>query len=128
MQSLTSQRDIYEANANMATRRMRARILAILPAWFVEDCIAECKKTLAGDNEEPLIDRVKKMVIQFQKFGVSQEMIERRLKRKVETMTADDFTEYIGIFNAIKEGESKVAEWFAAEPEAKDLTEALKGE
>ena len=34
MQSLTSQRDIYEANANMATRRMRARILAILPAWF----------------------------------------------------------------------------------------------
>lgn len=128
MQSLTSQRDIYEANANMATRRMRARILAILPAWFVEDCIAECKRTLAGDNEEPLIDRVKKMVIQFQKFGVSQEMIERRLKRKVETMTADDFTEYIGIFNAIKEGESKVAEWFAAEPEAKDLTEALKGE
>ena len=128
MQSLTSQRDIYEANANMATRRMRARILAILPAWFVEDCIAECKRTLAGDNEEPLIDRVKKMVIQFQKFGVSQEMIERRLKRKVETMTTDDFTEYIGIFNAIKEGESKVAEWFAAEPEAKDLTEALKGE
>lgn len=127
MQSLTSQRDIYEANANMATRRMRARILAILPAWFVEDCIAECKRTLAGDNEEPLIDRVKKMVIQFQKFGVSQEMIERRLKRKVETMTADDFTEYIGIFNAIKEGESKVAEWFAAEPEAKDLTEALRG-
>ena len=128
MQSLTSQRDIYEANTNMATRRMRARILAILPAWFVEDCIAECKKTLAGENDAPLIDRVKKMVIQFQKYGVSQEMIERRLKRKVETMTVDDFTEYIGIFNAIKEGESRVADWFAAEPEAKDLTEALKGE
>lgn len=128
MQSLTSQRDIYENNANMATRRMRARILAILPAWFVEDCIAECKKTLAGQNDAPLIDRVKKMVVQFAKYGVSQEMIELRLKRKVESMTADDFTEYIGIFNAIKGGESKVAEWFEAPTEATELTAALKEE
>lgn len=128
MQTLTSQRDIYENNANMATRRMRARILAILPAWFVEDCIAECKKTLAGQNDAPLIDRVKKMVVQFAKYGVSQEMIERRLKRKVESMTADDFTEYIGIFNAIKGGESKVAEWFEAPTEATELTAALKEE
>ena len=31
MVTLTSQRDIYENNANMATRRLRSRILAILP-------------------------------------------------------------------------------------------------
>ena len=128
MVSLSSQRDIYENNANMATRRMRARILAILPAWYVDGCIAECKKTLTGDNEEPLIDRVKKMVVQFAKLGVTQEQIERRLKRKVDTMTADDFVEYVGIFNAIKGGESKISEWFAAEPEARALTDALKGE
>lgn len=126
MQTLTSQRDIYENNANMATRRLRARILAILPSWFVDDCIQECKRTLAGQNDVPLIDRVKKMVVQFNKYGVSQEMIERRLKRKAETMTADDFVEYTGIFNAIKGGESKVAEWFEAEPEATGLTNALK--
>ena len=128
MVQLTSQRDIYENNANMATRRLRSRILAILPAWFVEDAIAECKRTIAGRNDAPLIDRVKKMVVQFAKLGVSQEQIERRLKRKVDTMTADDFTEYLGIYNAIKGGESKIAEWFAAEPEATELTEALKGE
>lgn len=127
MVTLTSQRDIYENNANMATRRMRAQILAILPAWFVEDCIAECEKTLAGGNEAPLIDRVKKMVVSFQRFGVSQEMIERRLKRKVETMTADDFVDYIGIYNAIKNSESKVSEWFDAPAEASELTSALKG-
>lgn len=128
MVTLTSQRDIYENNANMATRRLRSRILAILPAWFVEDAIAECKKTLAGRNDTPLIDRVKKMVVQFAKLGVTQEQIERRLKRKVDTMTADDFTEYVGIYNAIKGGESKIAEWFTAEPEASELTAALKGE
>ena len=75
-----------------------------------------------------MVDRIKNLVINFKKYGVSQEMIERRLKRKAETMSADDFTEYVGIYNAIKEGESKVSEWFAAEPEAKELTAALKGE
>ena len=128
MVTLTSQRDIYENNANMATRRLRSRILAILPAWFVEDAIAECKRTLSGRNDTPLIDRVKKMVVQFAKLGVTQDQIERRLKRKADTMTADDFTEYVGIYNAIKGGESKIAEWFTAEPEATELTAALKGE
>lgn len=128
MVTLTSQRDIYENNANMATRRLRSRILAILPSWFVEDCIAECKKTLAGQNETPLVDRVKKMVVQFAKLGVTQEQIESRLKKKIDTMNADDFVEYVGIYNAIKQGESKIAEWFESEKVASDLTEALKGE
>ena len=128
METLTGQRDIYENNANMATRRLRSRILAILPAWFVEDAIAECKKTLSGQNDTPLIDRVKKMVVQFAKLGVTQEMIEKRLKRKIDTMTSDDFVEYVGIYNAVKGGESKIADWFDAQKEANDLTEALKGE
>ena len=128
MVTLTSQRDIYENNANMATRRLRSRILAILPAWFVEDAIEACKLTSAGKNDTPLIDRIKKMVVQFGKFGVTQEQIERRLKRKVETMTSDDLVEYAGIYTAIREKESKVSDWFSAEPEASDLTNALKEE
>lgn len=125
---LTSQRDIYEINANMGARRLRSRILAILPNDLVDMAIAECKKTLAGNNDEPLIDRVKKMIVAFGKIGVTQEQIETRLKRKVDTMTVDDFTDYIGIYNAIKQGESKIADWFEAEKVASDLTDALKGE
>lgn len=128
MENLTSQRDIYENNANMATRRLRSRILAILPSWFVEDAIEECKKTLAGQNDTPLIDRVKKMVVQFAKLGVTQEQIERRLKKKIETMNADDFADFIGIYNAIKQGESKIADWFETEKIASDLTNELNGE
>lgn len=128
MEALKSQRDIYESNANMATRRLRSRILAILPSWLVDECIEECKKTLAGDNETPLIDRVKKMVIQFAKFGVTQEQLEKRLKKKIDTMTADDLVEYVGIYNAIKNKESKISEWFEAEEVANDLTNALKGD
>ena len=125
---LTSQRDIYEINANMGARRLRSRILAILPNDLVDMAIEECKKTLAGNNNEPLIDRVKKMIVAFGKLGVTQEQIEKRLGRKVDTMTIEDFTDYIGIYNAIKQGESKIAEWFEAEKVASDLTDALKGE
>ena len=128
MVKLTSQRDIYENNANMATRRLRSRILAILPSWFVEDAIEECKKTLAGRNDIPLIDRVKKMVVAFAKIGVTQEQIEKRLKKKIDTMNADDFVEYTGIYNAIKQGESKIADWFESDPIASDLTNELKGD
>lgn len=126
--TLTSQRDIYEINANMGARRLRSRILAILPTDLVDMAIAECKKTLAGNNDEPLIDRVKKMIVAFGKIGVTQEQIEKRLCKKVDTMTIDDFTDYIGIYNAIKQGESKISEWFEAEKVASDLTDALKGE
>ena len=128
MENLTSQRDIYENNANMATRRLRSRILAILPSWFVEDAIEECKKTLAGQNDTPLIDRVKKMIVQFAKLGVTQEQIEKRLKKKIETMNADDFAEFIGIYNAIKQGESKIADWFESEKVASELTNELNGD
>ena len=125
---LTSQRDIYEINANMGARRLRSRILAILPTDLVDMAINECKKTLAGNNDEPLIDRVKKMVVAFDKIGVKQDQLEKRLGRKIDTMTIDDFTDYIGIYNAIKQGESKIAEWFESEKVASDLTDALKGE
>lgn len=128
MENLTSQRDIYENNANMATRRLRARILAILPSWFVEDAVEECKRTIAGQNDLPLIDRVKKMVVQFNKIGVTQEQIELRLKKKIDAMNADDFTEFVGIYNAIKGGESKIADWFEAPKVASKLTDELNGE
>lgn len=112
---LTGDRDIYENNANMGTRRLRARILAILPSYFVEDCILECKKTLAGKNDEPLADRIRKLIVAFEKLGVSKDMIEKRITREITTLTADDFVEFIGIYNSIKDKQSSVSDWFEYE-------------
>ena len=127
IKELTSLRDIYENNANMAARRLRARILAVLPSDLVDEAIKECRKTLTGNNETPLIDRVKNMTVQFAKMGVTQEMIETRLKRKIDTMTAEDFADYIGIFNSLKENNSKISDWFEYEKEATDLAQAIEG-
>lgn len=125
---LKSQRDIYELNANMGARRLRSRILAILPPDLVEDCIAECKKTLKGDNTIPMADKVKQIVVNFQKLGVSKEQLEGRLRHKVESMTEDEMLELVGIANGIAAKESKVSEWFEMPKTANELTEALNQE
>lgn len=127
---LTKHRDIYENNANMAGRRLRARILAVLPPDLVEAAVNECKRTLAGNNEIPLSDRVKKMTVAFEKFGVKTDVIEKRLERKLETMTADDLAEYIGIYNSLKDGNTSVSDWFDVKlnsDRAKALTSELLG-
>ena len=125
---LTSQRDIYERTANDGARRLRSRILAILPPDLVEDCINECKKTLAGKNDIPLIDKVKNMVTAFAKLGVTKEMLETRLKHTIETVNADELTEYIGIYNGLKQKETTISDWFEQPKTASQLTELLEQE
>ena len=125
---LTSQRDIYERTANDGARRLRSRILAILPPDLIEDCILECKKTLAGKNETPLIDKIKKMVTGFSKIGVSKEMLEKRLNHTVETVNSDELLEYIGIYNGLKNKETTISDWFEQTKTASQLTELLQQE
>ena len=128
MVSLTSDRDIYENNANMAARRLRARILAILPAWLVDAAIAQCRATVAkGEKGMILIDRVRVLVQKFGKFGVTQDQIEKRLKKKVDAMSEDELAEYVGIYNSIKDKDSTAASWFGNEEQASDLTNAVNG-
>lgn len=127
-QDLTSQRDIYEKTANDGARRLRSRILAILPPDLIEDCIAECKKTLAGSNDKPISDKIKAMVVYFQKLGVSKEMLEKRLNHTVESITPDELVEYQGIYNGLKSKETTVSDWFEQPKTANQMTELLKAE
>lgn len=127
---LTNTRDIYEHCANMAGRRMRARILAVIPPDLVEAAVAECRKTLEGNNDTPIEDRIKKMLLAFQKLGVKQELIEKRLGRTVDTMTPQDIAEYITIYNSLKDGNTVAADWFDVKvgaSRAADVAEKLAG-
>lgn len=128
---LTSQRDIYENNANNAGRRLRARILAIVPPDIVNSAVAECNRTLAGKNDVPLIDRAKSLVATFSKFGVNQTQIEKRIGHPIEEITAEEVAEYRGIYNSIKDGERSVGDWFDFSADGKKaaaLNEKLEAE
>lgn len=123
--ALTKQRDIYEKTANDGARRLRSRILAILPPDLVEDCIKECKKTLVGKNDIPLNDRVRKMVVAFSRIGVTKEMLEKRLGHTLESMNAEEIVEYNGIYNSLVAKETTISEWFEQPKTATQMTELL---
>lgn len=130
MEDLTSQRDIYENNANMATRRLRARILAVLPAWFVDDAILACQATLKGDGKASFEERKGNLITEFDRLGVDAATLKRYLKHDAMEMDTDEFIHLIGVFNSIKTGERKAKEWFDPDNTTSAtaaLTDALKG-
>ena len=126
---LHDERDIYELTANQGARRLRARILAILPPDIVEAALSECRATLAGDNTEPVADRVRKMLRAFEKYGVTAAMIEVRLGHKLDAVLPDEIADLQGIFNSLKNGMSKASDWFGgAKAERETATGVLDEE
>lgn len=113
---LTDERDIYELTANMGGRRLRARILAILPADLIQAAVDECGKTLAGGNELPIADRVRNMVAAFKTLGVQPELIEKRVGHALATTTGEELADLRKIHNSIRDGVSKINDWFGDKP------------
>lgn len=109
---LKDNRDIYELTANMGARRVRACILGVLPSDIVEDFLAECDKTIAGDNDIPLKERVQKMITAFEDFGVTQDMIEKRLGCKADAILPRQLVELRKIYTSIKDNFAKTADYF----------------
>jgi hypothetical protein len=115
---LKDQADIDGRIANVASKQMRGRILALLPKALVELGVQECQKTLAGKNAESIKARVQKMISAFSNFGVTPENISEYLGHSVDNCTADDITNLQGVFNALREG-AKVKDYFGLKEIAK---------
>lgn len=119
---LTDERDIYEMVANVGARRKRACILAVIPGDVQESAIEECDKTIEGDNKEPLIDRVRRLVVAFNDLGISQEMIEKRLQHKVDATVYQEFSALYKIYQSVKDGMASREQFFEVVPAAKATT------
>lgn len=113
--AIKEERDIYELVANQASRRLRACILGVIPRDVQEDAIAKCEETLKNDKE-PLIDRIKKMVVAFGDMGVSQEMLEKRLGHKMEATTDTELVTLRKVWTSIKDGFATREEFFEVPP------------
>lgn len=117
IQKLDDPRDIYELVANQGARRVRACVLSIIPGDIVDKAVEECNKTLSGQNKSPLKDRVGNALAAFKdNHRVTQAMIESRFGYNVDSFTERDYLDLIKIFNSIKDGMSKVEDWFEKTP------------
>lgn len=123
---LHDQKDIDDKIANVASKQMRGRILALLPKWMVEDAIQQCRQTLAGNVQEPIESRVRKMSQAFAVFGVTVDMLQNYLGHPLASVTADQLVDLVGIHNAIRDGGIKASEFFGGgddpEPQAQPAT------
>lgn len=132
---LRDQTDIDMKINNIASKQSRGLILAMMPKWLVEDAVQECRKTIAGDNnEEPLDARVRKMTQAFSKFGVKPVHLEKYLGHSLDEVLLDELVDLQGVFNTLKDG-TPASEIFGDQDEdqgeqstqAKGLAETAKG-
>lgn len=121
-EALTDERDIYEMVANQGARRLRSRILAIIPVDIVESAVEQCEKTMEG-GQGPLVDRVRAMVVYFKEaFAVTQEMIEAKVGHKIEAISESELVKLKSIANSLKDGAASREDFFEM-PQSEDKSD-----
>lgn len=108
---LTDPRDVYEMVANNGARRLRACILGIIPGDVVDIAVHEAEQTLRT-SVQLTPERIKAMLELFEGLGVTRAMIEERIQRPIDALTPAVFVSLGKIANSLKDGISKVADWF----------------
>lgn len=128
---LRDQKDIDNKIANVASKQTRGRILQMMPKWMVEGAIAECRKTLAGDNTESVALKIRKLASAFAALGVTAEHLEKYLGHPLDKTLPEEIADLRGVYAAITEG-TAASEFFGAEEDqaaaktAASLAEAAK--
>ena len=110
--ALKDERDIYELCFNQGARRLRACILACIPANVVKAAEAQCEATMSA-SADTSPEAQKKIVAAFAKYGVKKEHIEARIQRRLDAITAAQVVALRKIMTSLNDGMSKAEEWFA---------------
>ena len=108
---LTDPRDIYETVANNASRRERACILALIPGDLQDYAVNLCKTTLEK-AVDITPDKIEGLCRGLAKFGVSKTMIEARIQRHIDAITAQQYVWLCSVGTSLKEGVAKVDDFF----------------
>lgn len=108
---LEDSRDIYELVANNGARRVRACILAVIPRDIQDSVIDQVNETMrARVDISP--ERIKNMIEAFGGYGVTKEMIETRIQRRIDTITPAQMVGLINIYNSLKDGMGVAGDFF----------------
>jgi len=119
---LTDSRDIYEAVANQAARRVRACILAIIPSDLQEYAVQKCVETEAA-NVHITPDTLTKLVAAFSEYDVTKAQIEAFIQRNLEAITTSQYLRLKSIYTALRDGVAKPETFFkAVEPSDAEKT------
>lgn len=122
---LEDPRDIYEMTANQGARRLRACILGIIPGDVIDAAVAQCEETLkAKADTSP--EALKKLADAFAALNVTKDQIEKRIQRRLDTITAAQLVQLRKVYNSMKDGMSNAADWFELPEEKNPENNSLK--
>lgn len=113
--ALTDERDIYELIANQGARRKRACMEAVIPRDIVDQAARQCQTTLKT-KVDITPELISGMLEKFAGFGVTKEMLEKRIQRHMDAITPALVVQLRRIFNSLKDGMSSASEWFDTTP------------
>lgn len=123
---LKDSRDIYELNANVGNRRMRAAILKTLPRWYVlaaERALRDTLKRSVADSGKPLAVQIQEAGQRlWRDYGLTPAQLEHKFGRPLAKWTADDLVQLRIIADSLDRREIRVDEAF---PQAKVTAEEI---
>lgn len=108
--ALKDERDIYELCANMAQRRVRACIEAVIPTDVIEAAMEQADTTLQKVDTSP--EAMQKMLAAFEPFGVTRAHIEKRIQRSLDSIKPTQVVSLKRIYASLRDGVSEPADWF----------------
>lgn len=114
---LKDEREIYELCANMAQRRVRSCLEAVIPR-DVQDLAEEQASVTLRTKADTSPEAMHKMVEAFLPFGVTKEQIELKIQRRLDSISPAQVVMLKRIYASLRDEMSTAAEWFDVEPEA----------
>lgn len=109
--ALVDERDIYELVANQASRRVRNCILAIIPGDVTEAAQRQCDVTLKT-HADTSPDAQKKLLAAFSEFGITREQIEKKIQRRIDTITPAQIVMFKKVYASLRDGMGTPADFF----------------
>lgn len=95
-----------------ASKRIRECILRMIPPGLRSELVLCVDEQLDSFLDDTTVDKI---VAEFSKRGVTLEMIEQLLGKRRTSFTKEDRASLVGVWNAIKDGETTVQEAFGDE-------------
>lgn len=116
--AITDDRDIYELEANMASRRIRACILQAIPGDVTQAAVDACRYTSSSGLAEKMKNPKEReklvagTVRVYEKMGVSVSDLEEYLGAKQGDWTADSMLKLKELKNSLDDGVSTLGDVF----------------
>lgn len=108
---LKDEREIYELCANMAQRRVRSCLEAVIPRDVQDAAERQAASTLRA-NADTSPEAMAKMIEAFAPFGVTKDHIEKRIQRRIDAIEPAQVVMLKRIYASLRDEMSTASEWF----------------